>query len=263
MKKTLIIAAALVAMAACNKDIIDYSTPAEYGYISLGVSADTEMVVTKAESAPLTAEQLKDYTVSLEGTKESWTSKYSAADWKVAAGTDYVLSLQNLTVAEAYASENGLLRLAGASGTLEVKAGKTTECSVKCTPANAKVSFLYTPEFAAYFNTSAVTMSNVVDGDYPARSLEMTMAATADAAETAFAEASEHTWTLEVESELYGEKTYTKDFTPRAASWTQITFDVNAADGSLNITVTVDDEITEVYEITATIDPTDDSVVVM
>lgn len=50
MKKTIIIAAALVAMTACNKNLIEVSSVDGFGYINLGVSADTELVVTKAEN---------------------------------------------------------------------------------------------------------------------------------------------------------------------------------------------------------------------
>ena len=47
MKKAFFLAAALVAMVGCNKTIIE-SPVSDYRYISLGVSADTEMVATKA-----------------------------------------------------------------------------------------------------------------------------------------------------------------------------------------------------------------------
>ena len=52
MKKIIIFAAALAAMTACNKSVLETATPSEgFGYINLGISADAEMVVTKTEGA--------------------------------------------------------------------------------------------------------------------------------------------------------------------------------------------------------------------
>ena len=61
MKKTIILAAALVAMTACNKSIIETSNPADgYGFIELGITADTEMVVTKTGSV-MSSDALASY----------------------------------------------------------------------------------------------------------------------------------------------------------------------------------------------------------
>ena len=96
MKKTIVIAAAIVAMTACNKTIIE--TPmADYGSISLGVAADTEMVVTK--SGTLTAEAAKDYIITLSGSQKNWEKAFSEIsddDRKMAAGT-YIMTAKNIS----------------------------------------------------------------------------------------------------------------------------------------------------------------------
>ncbi len=258
MKKTLIAAAALVAMVGCNKTLIESSPAADsnYGYINLGVSADTEMVVTKAES------EFDNYnvTVTNTATSSSETREYSAAKegWKVPAGT-YSVSVVNLGVAEAYdAAGKGQLRVGGITAeNVVVESGFSKSCTVHCTPINSKVSFLYTEKFSNLFGTSnTVTVSNVAADQYPARNFLMNITAAENSDEAAFFEPSSHNWSLTVNSALNGEKTYTKEFTPKAGSWTQITFDAGTADGSISITITEDKEIKETLSITATVDPT-------
>ncbi len=264
MKKTLIAAAALVAMAGCNKSLIE-SSPAvdsNYGYINLGVSADTEMVVTKAATA-VEGTDLNPYTVTV--TKENVADPVindkfeNVTSWKVAAGK-YTVAVQNLTVAEAYTSDNGALRVAGSSE-VDVESGLEASCTVACTPVNSKVSFDYTDAFAKIFDVTnaALKVTNQKSEDYPARTIDMTMATSAEAAEVAFVEPLEHNWALTVSSALNGSKNYTKPFTPTEGAWTQITFDVSETDGSIKVSVTVDDEIKDVYTITATVDPTEDN----
>ena len=64
MKKTIIAAAALVAMVGCNKGIIETPTAeAELGYINLGVNTDTEMVVNKGIT---TEAYLSGYNITLK-----------------------------------------------------------------------------------------------------------------------------------------------------------------------------------------------------
>ena len=66
MKKTIIFAAALAAMTACNKSLIENVNPADsYGFIDLGITADTEMVVTKA-GCVMDADALATYNVTLK-----------------------------------------------------------------------------------------------------------------------------------------------------------------------------------------------------
>ncbi len=249
MKKTIIIAAALVAMTACNKNIINEQVAAEagYGYIALGVTADTEMVVAKADTPDLTG-----YNVTLKkGEDVVWgPEEYGSIEadaWKVEAG-NYTIYVENLTVAETYATEPGVVRVTGQND-VTVTAGVSTSCTVNCRPANSKVSFMYSPEFDVVFDEPAVSVK-----ESDARTVEMTVGESHLEANAAYFEPGTLTWTLT--AKLGGEtKTYSKDFTTVKAKWTQVTFTTGSTDGQIQVTITVDGEITEVETITATIDP--------
>ena len=172
MKKTILIAAALVAMTACNKSLIEVS-PVEdgFGYINLGVTTDTEMVVTKADGETQTVD-LSGYNVTLkQGDVAKWTKEYDEIDpedWKVAAGT-YSIYVENLTVEETYATEPGVVRVSG-ENTVVVTAGVSTPCEVKCAPQNSKVSLMYTPDFDVVFNDPSVSVK-----ESDARTVAMTV----------------------------------------------------------------------------------------
>lgn len=259
MKKIIIFAAALAAMTACNKSVLETATPSEgFGYINLGISADAEMVVTKAPTT-LTPEQLTNYTVTLkQGETTKWTKKYSAItsdDWTVPAGT-YTVEVENLTVTEAYANTNsnskGQLRLAGSSPVTTVVAGKTATCTVPCTVANAKVTFITDDSFNIAFESPSVSVSQTT------RTVDMGTPASAHNAENitaAFFEAGTAKWTLT--ATLKGEtesKTYSKDITLTAGKWSQVTFSTTNTNGTISLTVTVDETMTTV-EVPESIDP--------
>lgn len=265
MKKIIIFAAALAAMTACNKSVLETATPSEgFGYINLGISADAEMVVTKAERTP-TEDELASYTVTLkQGESRRWTKKYSAItsdDWTVPAGT-YTVEVENLTVAEAYdnTSNNnskGQLRLAGSSP-VTVVAGKTATCAVRCTVANAKVTFTTDASFNIAFESPTVSVSQTIGET--ARTVDMGTPGSAHDAENitaAYFEAGQNaaTWTLT--ATLKGEtesKTYSKDITLTAGKWSQVTFSTTNTNGTISLTVKVDETMTTV-EVPESIDP--------
>lgn len=244
MKKTIIIAAALVAMAGCNKTIIE--TPmADYGYISLGVSADTEMVATKAIS---TEADLEGYTITLINTDQTqtvWskvfgTDKFADADWKVPAG-NYQVTATNY--ADGFYAKNdgkGAVRVYG-EGTVAVTAGTRNSCTVACVPVNSMVSFTADESFTDVFDSYSVEVVESVD-----RSVEMTIGSSHTAAAAAYFEPGTLTWILTATPKLGEESTYTRTFTATAAKWTQVTFSSNNADGQISVvTITVDDTIDE------------------
>ncbi len=270
MKKTLIAAAALVAMVGCNKSLIE--SPAvdanEFGTINLGVSASTEMVVTKAVT---TEADLTDYEITLkqDGTVK-WTKTYTevSADeslWKVPAG-NYSVLVENVTVDEVYDETHtkGQVRVSGEESVV-VYPGIASSCTVECTPQNSKVSFLYTEKFAEVFqvNTAAV---KVTDGT---KEFDMTMMQIADPLDkenldAAYYEPKELTWTLNIKNkngETGDDKTYTSKVTTKKATWTHVTFDTGDTTGTINVTITVNGEITATETITAVLDPMDDSIV--
>ena len=257
MKKTIIIAAALVAMTACNKTLIE--TPmAEYGTISLGVSTDTEMVVTKGVT---TTADLEGYNVTLKkdgNVVDGWPKEFENikdSDWKVPAGS-YSIYIENYTIDEAYDEderEMGVVRVSGETS-VTVTAGISTSCTVNCTPQNSKVSFMYTPEFDTVFDEPSVTVK-----ESNARTLDMTVGESHIDGNAAYFEVGTLTWTLTAKLGSQT-KTYTKDFTTIKAKWTQVTFTTGSTDGQINVTITVDGAITETHTITATIDPIEGTV---
>ena len=265
MKKIMIIAAALAAMTACNKSVLETATPSEgFGYINLGISADAEMVVTKTATT-LTPEQLTNYTVTLkQGETKKWTKKYSAitsGDWTVPAGT-YTVEVENLTVTEAYANTNsnskGQLRLAGSSPVTTVVAGKTATCTVPCTVANAKVTFITDDSFNIAFESPSVSVSQTIGET--TRTVDMGTPGSDHNAKditAAFFEAGKNaaTWTLT--ATLKGEtksKVYSKAITLTAGKWSQVTFSTTNTNGTISLNVTVDETMTDV-PVSESIDP--------
>ncbi len=254
MKKTFIAALALVAMVGCNKNIIESPAVAEseYGYINLGVSADTEMVVTKGVAAN---EEYASFNVTLKQggqTVDGWPKEYSAItddDLKVAAGT-YSIYVENLTSEEAHPeSAKGQVRVSGTNSVV-VKAGLPSACEIMCNPVNTKVSFNYTEKFAQVFTSHEVNVGTAT------RNFNLTTALdTETVADAAFFESEQLAWTLKATNANDVVKNFSKTFTPEAGKWTIITFTVGDTDGTINVTITVNGTITEEVKVTETIDP--------
>lgn len=252
MKKTIILAAALIAMTACNKSIIETSNPADgCGFISLGVTADTEMVVTKA-GAVMTADQLASYNVTLkQGETVKWTKEYSditSDDLKQPAGT-YTLYVENLTEEEAApAQDKGSVRVAG-SADVTVKAGINNPVSVPCEAVNSRVTVAN--EFTeGIFKSAEIT---ITDGS---RALPMAWGHTEE--NGAYYSAGKNiTWTLTVTLADDTKKTYTDPEATAtvARKWTQINFSNSSTNGNIVVEIVVDGEISEAIEVSETIDP--------
>lgn len=260
------IAAALVAMAACNKSIIETAPVAEYGFISLGVTADTEMVVTKAgeettydgyniklvsvsgSSETLVWKDIEGVSLTGEGYAEYSAVKDNAELWKVPAGS-YKIYIENLTVTETYPTDSkGVVRVA-AESSFVVTAGVATNVILNCTPQNSKVSFMYTEDFETVFDNPSVSVK-----ESDSRTVAMTVGAEHSEENAAYFEAGELTWTL---TASLGEdtKTYSHSFTTQVATWSQVTFTTGSTDGMINIIISVDGEIDSIIPVTATIDP--------
>ncbi len=256
MKKTIIAAAALAAMVGCNKTLFESVPVADsnYGYINLGVSTDTEMVTTKALSTP-SSEDLAGYTISLAGDQKSWSDKkyntLTEDDWKVPAGS-YTVTVINMTEAEAYPENSlGYMRVKG-ENTVTVNAGLPTECPVECKPVNSKISFLYTAAFDTVFDEYTVSLTN---GTRTCQNVGMVLESASGTAPAAFFEPAVLTWTLSAKNAAGVLKTYTKTFEAKKGTWSYITFNAAKTDGSISVTITVNDEFTTDKTITEVIDP--------
>lgn len=178
MKKTILAAAALVAMAACNKTLIENPVAdSDYGYINLGITADTEMgIATKTSvNAPGT------YRVKLvKKNNDSWENKWSDLEtdtgvlgdgWvsysyltshnsdllTVPAGT-YKFTVENIAENTVYdnSNPNGQMYVKGESGEITVVAGKSVSGSVACTVKNSKVIVKKGTGFDTYFKAAEI-----------------------------------------------------------------------------------------------------------
>lgn len=271
MKKTIIIAAALVAMTACNKSIIETSVPETgYGYISLGVTADTEMVVTKGIE---TTAALEGYTITLENTdtqEEVWSVVYNgtniAADaWKQPAG-NYKVTVYDLAhkddddaVAGVYELNEGKgEKYIYGEGTVAVVAGTTQTCTVDCTVQNSKVTFASDELFRDVFTAASVT---VVEKE-GSRSKSPAVGETHVESDAIYFEPVALTWTLDATTSLDGQtRRYTGEFTAQQGKYTQVTFSTGNTDGQINVTITVDSEMETVTLEPVQVDPFEGEVV--
>lgn len=274
MKKMIFAAAALVAMTACNTSLIE-RPQSEYGTISLGITADVEMIETKAMQA-VTGNDLNTYNITLtKGSTTVWGPKeYSAindADLKQSAGA-YVVTAENLTETEAESANSGkgAVRVKG-TGEVTVLAGQTQSANVECSPVNTKVTVDYAEGFALVFTEPTVTLQNtepvVVNGQTVSRVNPLPMTAghveanavyyntttTATINETQTAVAA---LTATIKATIGStQKTFTKTFNAPVAKWTKLTF-AAGTDGKMTISISADGTISEVHTLEETIDPT-------
>jgi len=254
MKKTIIIAAALVAMTACNKNLIEVSPVAEYGTISLGVSTDTEVVVTKGEPVALDPADAADYIVSLTGSQKNWTKAFSEIteeDRKMPAG-NYTMTAQNISD-EAAVDGNGKMLLKSDETAVVVEAGDNTDVTLVCEVANSKVTVDFEDGFDQIFSFES---AEPVVLDPTGRNISMTPGEHAvEGTEAAwFNDGTTVNWTLSVVVESTSQpKTYNGSFAVTAGTWNQLTFKAGK-NGSISLVIKVDETIVEV-PVEETIDP--------
>lgn len=280
MKKTIIAFAAIVAMAGCNKSLIETSEieDSQYGYINLGVTADTEMLVTKSGTETptyTTVETPTGWNIKLlkKETENSeayntpvWTEndgfkEYTSDGYKVVAG-NYKIYAENLTATEA---ENGLgkVRYAGTSDEpFEVKAGANATAEVNCSVINSKVSVTFADGFTKVFVDPEVVVKD--ENTNSVRACTLTPGATASFWNVE-AENRTLTWSLEATVGKTETETGTrKKFTPSSnnASITlspkqhaKISLASNN-NGTLNVTIRINENFVTTTTVTETIDPT-------
>lgn len=289
MKKTIIAAIALVAMAGCNKTLIEAPVnDADFGYINLGVTADTEMIVTKAATS---ADALNTYRVclySVAGDSKTpyWAGKtigetevsengfISLSDakanadlWKVPAGT-YSIYVENAVESDLYSDKGGVY--VNGEAPVTVYAGLPTDAELTCVPKNSKVSFIYNDDFKTVFNTENLTVS--VSESEPDRTVSLipsyvSSEKTVDDSKSDFEAAyfgadKSLTWKMSLMTTATNAtaKEYTSSFHTTSGKWTIVTFSTGSTNGTINVTITVDGEIKETETITFSLDPTNQNV---
>ena len=252
MKKIIVFAAALAALVSCNKSVIVSSVEAdELGFISLGISTSDVMVETKALTANTS---LAGYNITLTNkkTSETWTEEYETAVanadlWKVAPGT-YTIKVENKSESEVYPNNTsaGEIRIAGQKD-VTVTAGKTSECTVSCQPVNAKVSFCATSDFLSIFSAPSVSVTNGT------RTVDLGTVG-GDFGKAAFYNPGKITWNLTATVDGKS-KNYSGELTLVANQWSKVTFNTSSTNGIISIEITVNGEMTEVVNESASVNP--------
>lgn len=181
MKKTFFAAAALVAMVSCNKTLIE--TPeSEFGYIDLGISADTEMEVVTKSGEPTPKVAGDTYRVKLEkkGTDNDWVSCWdglsvgngvlgngwvtygylnsNASTLLTVPGGNYRITSENIDGTAIYDDDhaNGQMYVMGTTGEFPVSSGKSVSKSIACTIQNSKVVVKKGYGFDTYFKDAEI-----------------------------------------------------------------------------------------------------------
>lgn len=248
MKKTLLIAAAFVALTACNKTLIETQVPeSEYGYINLGITADTEMVETKTTG---NVSKNDGYSLFLKDASNNsvWKDKDYAVDgyveynsanidnisiWTVPAGT-YTLVAENMTEAEALVGK-GYKRLKG-EVTKVVNAGLPTDFPIVCKPVNSLVTADHSLDPQIFANPQL----KLTAGE---RSFDNITWEHDEANGVFYSAGTMVTWELIVTlaADNKTKKKYTSTLTTSEGKWSQINFSSDNTDGTINVSITYDD----------------------
>lgn len=267
MKKTIIAAAALVAMTACNKTLIETPmTDSNYGYINLGITADTEMVVTKADESTddylITLVRIKDDVEENVFVDKKMSEITSNSLNKVPAG-NYYIKAQNVTYETAYPTTGtGFIYRTGQSEQINLTAGETKNVTVNCHIQNTGVSVSCAEGFTGVFANPSVTVSSTdrthtFSGDGFGHDKSKVAYYKAETEEIVNAETKYYgTLTIKVNATISGtSKEYT--LTSRKAyraEWNKITL-ATGDNGQLNITIAANDSMNELTEEIIKIDP--------
>jgi len=151
MKKVIFIAAALCALAACNKEVIS-APSSEVGYLSFGLSADDVIIETKA----VTAAELDLYKVYIGNTSHTYGTDIKNKVLEIAPG-NYNVYAENISAEEAH-NGNGALRLATANQQISVEAGATTTTTLNCVAVNSKINVTFSDSFKKAFSSWSVVI---------------------------------------------------------------------------------------------------------
>ena len=269
----MIAAAALVAMTACNKTLIEGPMPdSEYGYINFGLSSDIEIVDTKAATTVEKNNSTYNVYLKKDGVYQ-WSNNYkeyseiTEADLKVPAGA-YVIEAENYTEAEAESANGGYgdVRVNGTSGDITVTAGATTQkVTVNCTPVNAKVTVGFADGFTTTFTSATVklidgtrnlTMSNLATVQSSGEGNSVTYTHTTENnTSVAYFNVDNDTLSWSIEATVDNKsKVFNGTFTVQANKWNMITFKAGK-NGNITFDISADTSISESVNINQEVDP--------
>lgn len=250
MKKILTIAAACLALTACNEKFIASPVNDGFGYLDINLSTNDDIVVSTK------AVETTNFNLTLTGSTTLWTKTYSEymsdeSNKKVPLGNNYTLAAENQT-AEKAAEGKGSIRYYGISNPFNVVAGTATPVTVSCSVVNSAVTVAFDPSFDTYFETG-YTVQISKDGRTfgTAGETPSLTAGHLDANKIFYNISSndgENTLTCTISATKKGEstpKTYNTSFKLEKAKWHQLTFKASSEYGELGvITISVDETLT-------------------
>lgn len=249
MKKILTIAAACVALVACNEKFIASPVNDGFGYLDINLSTNNDIVVSTK------AVETNNFILTLTG-NTTWTKTYSDylsndSNKKVLLGNGYTLAAENLTAAKA-AEGKGSIRYYGISNPFNVVAGTATPVTVSCSVVNSAVTVAFDSSFDTYFETGySVQISKDERTFGTAGETPSLTAGHLDANKIFYnisSNAGENTLTCTITATKKGEstpKTYNTSYTLEKAKWHQLTFKASSEYGELGvITISVDETLT-------------------
>lgn len=257
MKKILTIAAACVALVACNEKFIASPVNDGFGYLDINLSTNDDIVVSTKAAATLTAEQAANYTLTLNNeSNNTWSKKYSEitdSDKKVTPGS-YTLAAENISETDAE-TNNGAKRIYGISESFQITAGAVQNVTVNCAVVNSAVTVAFDSSFDTYFKSGYTveikkgTRSFTTAGteDNPA-----TLTAGHEENNQKFYNLSDNTsenvLICTITATLTNEntaQTYTTNYTLTKATWHKLTFKASSDKGQIGvITISVDETLT-------------------
>lgn len=160
MKKTIFIAASLLALAACNKEVIYAPAAGGMGTLNLSVASDDNItVVTKA------AVSTDAFTVNIINDEETVvkTGTPTALAVVLLDADTYHVYAENMT-ADAALEGNGKLHIAGQCAPFELVAGGTATAVVNCESVNSKITVSFADSFTNAFSSYTVNYDQL-NGD--------------------------------------------------------------------------------------------------
>ncbi len=267
----MIAAAVLAALTACNKTLIEGPmTDSEYGYIDLGITADTEMIQTKAE---ITGDALNAYRIALYDLSASpktavWGAQNGATDgfityatamseqskdlWKVVGGKSYEVYVENMDDDGLYPDASvGFPHIYG-NKSVTVSPGISTTCEVDCKPQNSKVTFACANDITTSFEIVNLVL------DESGRNITLTsLTGNHDNAQSVYFPASKSvTWKFKVKPKgETTEKYYTSSVTTAAQTWTKVTFTTGETKGQIKVQISVTDSFNQTVTSDFKLDP--------
>lgn len=165
MKKLIFIAASLLALVACNKEVINAPVAGEVGYLDFNVSADNTIKVETKADPVYNITEVGEFYVEYSDQKVQYKNLPSLIT--LATGS-YTVKAYNVDATTAEAG-TGQLRMYDEK-TVTVVANEAATAELRCTPYSSEVILDYTDNFLSEYGAPVFTLTkddrqlNVTEG---------------------------------------------------------------------------------------------------